>query len=95
MGKLSLNEQPIHAIVVQAMTKGCQLIIMDDANQWVQHRSIHETSIVIGAFNLQNIPHIDGKDTYNCLIMVCFLCFLSTFCEIGISSANLCNTYIK
>jgi len=26
--------------------------------------------------------------------MVCFLRFLSTFCEIGILSANLCNTYI-
>ena len=32
IGKLPLDEQTIHAIVVQAMTKGCQLIIMDDAN---------------------------------------------------------------
>jgi hypothetical protein len=36
----------------------------------VQHRSIHKTSIVIGGVNLQNIPHIDGKDTQNSLIMV-------------------------
>jgi hypothetical protein len=37
MGKLSLNEQPIHAIVVQTMTEGGQLVIMDNTDQWVQY----------------------------------------------------------
>ena len=32
IGKLPLDEQPIHAIVVQAMTEGRQLVVMDDAN---------------------------------------------------------------
>ena len=63
MGKLPLDEQPIHAIVVQAMTERLQFVIMDDANQWVQHRSIHKMSIVVGGVNLQNIPHIGDKDT--------------------------------
>ena len=83
-GKLPLDEQAIHAIVVQAMTEGRQLVVMDNADQRVQHWCIHKTSIVVGGFNLQNIPHIGGKDTQNNLIMVCILRFLSTFCEIGI-----------
>ena len=70
MGKLPLDEQPIHAIVVQAMTEGCQFVIMDDANQRMQYWCIHETSIVVGGFNLQNIPHIGGNDSYyiDCLL---------------------------
>ena len=67
---MSLNEQPIHAIVVQTMTEGGQLVIMDNTEQWVQYWCIHETSIVVGGFNLQNIPHIGGNDSYyiDCLL---------------------------
>ena len=63
MGKLSLNEQPIHAIVVQTMTEGGQLVIMDNTDQWVQYGCIHKTGVVVGAVYLQNIPHIGCKDT--------------------------------
>ena len=79
MGKLSLDEQTIHAIVVKAMPEGCQLVIMDDADQWVQHGRIHKTSIVVRIVNLQNIPHIGDKDTQNSLIMVCFFTFFKHF----------------
>jgi hypothetical protein len=70
LGKLSLDEQTIHAIVVQAMTEGCQLVIVNDADQWVQHWCIHKTGVVVRIVNLQNIPHVGGTDTQKNLILV-------------------------
>ena len=70
MGKLSLNEQPIHTIVVQTMPEGLQLVIINNTYQRMQYWSIHKTSIVIRIVNLQNLLHLGSKDMQNNLIMV-------------------------
>ena len=70
VGKLALDEQSIHPIVVQAVAEGLQLVVVDDAHQRVQLRSFHKAGIVVGSVNFQNLLHIGGKDSQNCLIMV-------------------------
>ena len=79
--KLSLNKQPIHAIVVQAMTEGRQLVIMDDADQRMQHWCIHKTSIVIGIVNLQNIPHCREQRYEVFLAIRCIFTFFVSLIE--------------
>ena len=71
--KLPLDEQPINAIVVQAMAKGLQFVIMDDAHQWMEQRSTDKLGIVGRGVNFQNLLHFDCKDTENSLIMVFYI----------------------
>ena len=63
MWKLPLNEQPIDAIVVQAVTEGLQLVVVDDAHERMQFWCFDESGIVVWTVNSKNSFHSKGKDT--------------------------------
>lgn len=49
LGELALDEERIDTVVVEAMTKGRQLIVVDDADQRVQYGGFHKLGIVVRA----------------------------------------------
>ena len=48
-GELALDKKPIDTVIVQAMTKGRQLIVVDDADQRMQYGGFHKLGIVVRA----------------------------------------------
>ena len=48
-GELALDEERIDTVVVQAVTEGSQLIVVDDADQLMQYWGFHKLGIVVRA----------------------------------------------
>lgn len=48
-GELTLDEEPIDSVVIEAVTEGSQLIVVDDADQRVQYGGFHKLGIVVRA----------------------------------------------
>ena len=59
--ELALDKKSIDAVVVQAMAERSQFVEVDDADQRMQHRSLHISGKVIGTINFQDLLHRGAK----------------------------------
>ena len=62
LGKLALDEEPIDAVVVEAMAEGRQLVEVDDAQQRMEHGGINKPCVVVGVVYFQDLLHRGGKE---------------------------------
>ena len=56
-GEFGLDEKGVHAIVVEAGMDGGDFVIVDDADQRMKDRRMHEGRVDIGIGQLQDVLH--------------------------------------